>query len=59
MEPRGNKLIEEGAASLKKLKATLDSDKMGALYFSMILTVNSNIHQENGIYIVPIGYHGK
>lgn len=57
----GDKLIEEGAVSLKKLEASLDLNKMKAPSFSMILTANSNIayRRKDGIYIVPIGCLGK
>lgn len=53
----GDKLIEEGVESLKKLNKILDTTKMGAPSFKMILTaVGQYAYQrEDGIYVVPIG----
>ncbi len=34
----GDKLIEDGAKSLKSMEAQIDTDKMNALSFLMVLT---------------------
>ena len=53
----GDKLIEEGCQSLLKLSAKIDTDKMKAPSFLMVLTGVGNYayKQKNGIYIVPVG----
>lgn len=53
----GDKLIEEGAINLKKLSGIIDSSKMGAPSFMMILTAVGDYayRRKDGIYIVPIG----
>lgn len=53
----GDRLIEEGAANLKKLSAIIDSSKMGNPSFMMILTAVGDYayRRKDGIYIVPIG----
>lgn len=53
----GDKLIEEGAATLKKLAETIDSTRMHEPSFLMILTAIGDYayRREDGIYIVPIG----
>ena len=53
----GDKLIEEGAASLKKLAEKIDTDKMKAPSFLMILTANGNAayRRTDGIIVAPIG----
>ena len=53
----GDKLIEEGAVTLNKLAANIDTTKMKAPAFKMILTAVGNYaYQRNdGILIVPIG----
>ncbi len=53
----GDKLIEEGATNLKKLSSIIDTSKMNAPYFMMILTAVGDYayRRQDGIYIVPIG----
>lgn len=53
----GDKLIEEGAANLKKLESIIDTGKMGAPSFMMILTAVGDYayRRQDGIFIVPIG----
>ena len=53
----GDDLIEEGAASLLDLASKIDTDKMPAPSFKMVLTgVGSYAYQrEDGVYVVPIG----
>ena len=48
----GDKLIEEGAANLEKLKNVIDNDKLA---FRMILTATGPAYKrKDGIYVVPI-----
>lgn len=53
----GDKLIEEGAANLKKLASIINTSQMGKPSFMMILTAVGDYayRREDGIYIVPIG----
>lgn len=53
----GDKLIEEGAANLKKLASIIDASKMGEPSFMMILTAVGDYayRRQDGIFIVPIG----
>ena len=53
----GNDLISEGAESLKKLSATIDTEKMKAPSFMMVLTgVGQYAYKrEDGVLVVPIG----
>ena len=53
----GDKLIEEGAASLKKLAGKIDTDKMKAPSFLMVLTANGDTayRRTDGVIVVPIG----
>lgn len=53
----GESLIEEGAATLKKLNGKLDTSKMKKPSFLMILTGIGNYayRRPDGIYVVPIG----
>ena len=53
----GNDLISEGAESLKKLAASIDTDKMKAPSFMMVLTgVGQYAYKrEDGVLVVPIG----
>lgn len=53
----GSKLIEEGAETLNKFASTIDTEKMNAPSFKMILTAVGNLayKREDGIYVVPIG----
>lgn len=53
----GESLIEEGAATLKKLNGKLDTSKMKNPSFLMILTGIGNYayRRPDGIYVVPIG----
>lgn len=53
----GDKLIDEGAANLKKLAAKIDTTKMKDPSFLMILTAVGAFayKREDGVYVVPIG----
>ena len=53
----GEKLIEEGAKSLKAMKEKIDTDKMNAPSFLMVLTGTGDFAycRQDGVYIVPIG----
>ena len=53
----GDKLIEEGAKSLKAMEAKIDTDKMNAPSFLMVLTGTGDFayRRPDGIYVVPIG----
>lgn len=52
----GQKLIEEGVATLTKFESSIDTNKMKAPSFKMILTAVGNLayRREDGIYVVPI-----
>ena len=54
---KGETLIEEGAASLKKLASKIDTTKMEEPSFKMVLTaVGTYAYQRNdGVLVVPIG----
>lgn len=53
----GDKLIEEGARSLKAMRAKIDTDKMRAPSFLMVLTGTGDYAycREDGVCVVPIG----
>ncbi len=53
----GSKLIEEGATNLKALAAKIDTTKMPAPSFMMIVVGTGDFayRREDGIFIVPIG----
>lgn len=53
----GQALIDEGAATLNKLALTIDTNKMNAPSFKMILTAVGKLayRRNDGIYVVPIG----
>lgn len=53
----GEKNIEEGAKNLKLLASRIDTTKMKAPSFLMILTGTTKyaIRREDGVYVVPIG----
>ena len=53
----GSKLIEEGAKSLKTMKDKIDTDKMNAPSFLMVLTGTGDFAycRKDGVYVVPIG----
>lgn len=53
----GQKLIDEGADSLKRLSASINTDKMHAPSFKMVLTAVGSIayKRDDGVYVVPIG----
>ncbi len=53
----GDKLIEEGAASLKAMQNKIDTDKMRSPSFLMVLTgVGDYAYcRHDGVYVVPIG----
>ncbi len=53
----GDRLIEVGATSLKAMRDKIDTDKMKAPSFLMVLTGTSNYayRRNDGVYVVPIG----
>lgn len=53
----GDKLIEEGAENLKSLAQKIDTDRMKAPSFLMILTASGKYayKREDSVYVVPIG----
>ena len=53
----GDTLIEEGARSLKALEAKIDTDKMNAPSFLMVLTGIGDYAycRKDGVFVVPIG----
>ena len=53
----GDKLIEEGAGSLKAMEAKIDTDKMNAPSFLMVLIGIGDYayRRQDGVYVVPIG----
>ena len=53
----GDKLIEEGAKSLKAMEAKIDTDKMNAPSFLMVLIGIGEYayRRQDGVYVVPIG----
>lgn len=53
----GDTLIEEGARSLKTLEAKIDTDKMNAPSFLMVLTGIGDYayRRKDGVFVVPIG----
>ena len=53
----GDRLIEEGAQNLKKLAGKIDTQKMKAPAFLMVLngTGNYAYRREYGVYVVPVG----
>ena len=52
----GEKLIEEGASTLKKLNSLIDTTKMKAPSFLVVLagTAPYAYRRADGVYIVPI-----
>lgn len=57
----GDKLIEEGAENMLKLKGIIDLDKMKESSFLMVLIATGNIayKRKDGVLVVPIGTLGK
>lgn len=53
----GDKLIEEGVASLKSMEAKIDVTKMNKPSFLMVLTGTGDYAycRQDGVYVVPIG----
>ena len=53
----GDRLIAEGAKSLKAMEAKIDTDKMNAPSFLMVLTGTGDYayRRQDGVYVVPIG----
>lgn len=53
----GDKFIEEGAKSLKAMEAKIDTDKMNAPSFLMVLTGIGDYayRRRDGVYVVPVG----
>ena len=57
----GDRLIEEGAKSLKSMEAKIDTDKMNTPSFLMVLTGTGDYayRRQDGVYVVPIGCLGN
>ncbi len=57
MKLGGDKLIEEGAESLKAMQDKIDIDQMNAPSFLMVLTGLGDYayRRKDGVYVVPIG----
>ena len=57
MKLGGDTLIEEGVRSLKSMAAKIDTDKMHAPSFLMVLTGTGDYayRRHDGVYVVPIG----
>lgn len=53
----GENLIEEGVNSLKAMETKIDTDKMNAPSFLMVLTGTGDYayRRQDGVYVVPIG----
>lgn len=53
----GDKLIEEGAQTLLKLKNKIDIDKMNSPSFLMVITATGNYSykRDDDVFVVPIG----
>lgn len=53
----GDKLIEEGAENLKKLRDKIDTTKMKVPAFLMVLIGVGDYayRRKDGVYVVPIG----
>lgn len=53
----GDRLIEEGAASLHKLHKKLDTERMNEPSFMMVLVANGDYvyRRTDGVWVVPIG----
>ncbi|MCD8048750.1 MAG: DUF4143 domain-containing protein [Clostridia bacterium] len=53
----GDKLIEEGAESLKAMQSKIDTNKMKAPSFLMVLTGTGDFayRRRDGVYVIPIG----
>lgn len=53
----GNKLIEDGAKTLKELSSIIDTTKMKSPSFIMVLTGTGEYayRRKDGVYVVPIG----
>ena len=53
----GDDLIEEGASALKSFQNKIDTDKMKAPAFLMVLTATGQYayRRKDGVYVVPIG----
>lgn len=52
----GDKLIDEGAANLLKLRDKIDTDRMSSPSFMMVLTAVGKyaFQREDGVYVVPV-----
>ena len=53
----GDKLIDEGASNLLKLEQKIDTEKMKAPSFKMVLTGTDRyaFRRPDGVFVVPIG----
>lgn len=53
----GDRLIEEGAKSLKSMESKLDTEKMNAPSFLMVMTGTGDYayRRHDGVFVVPIG----
>ena len=53
----GDKLIEEGAKTLKSMEAKIDTEKMNVPSFLAVLTGIGDYAycRQDGVYVIPIG----
>ena len=53
----GDKLIEEGAKSLRSMQDKIDTDKMNVPSFLMVLTGTGDYayRRQDGVFVIPIG----
>ncbi len=53
----GDRLIDEGAKTLKALSDKIDTEKMKSPSFLMVLTAVGEYayHREDGVLVVPVG----
>ena len=53
----GDRLIDEGAKTLKDLSGKIDTEKMKAPSFLMVLTAVGEYayRRDDGVYVVPVG----
>ena len=53
----GDKLIEEGAKSLRSMQDKIDTDKMNVPSFLMVLTGIGDYayRRQDGVFVIPIG----
>ena len=51
----GSKEIEEGSSNLKKLRDSIDTERMRPPSFLMVLTATEYVEEKDGVLTVPIG----